>query len=334
VDPGSVPWEVVRRLTVVPFLPDGRCALIPAGDRLALPSGEVLAGEDPALDTALRVPLVTAGFRRQGLHPFAIAGDHAAVWSEGDDGYRGARPHAEVDLWKGPPAEAARRLRAAGDEQAAALVEAADRARRELDEERFYRDSRWLLETSYLRNGTPRGGSGFGGTAAAWRAYRGHLCQAIDRDGSFLDVGCANGHLLESMVAWCAEQGVRLEPYGVDLSAGLVAEARRRLPQWAGRLWVGNGLDWTAPGGRRFDYVHILLDLVPEARLGQLVRHQLDHLVAPGGRLLVSSYVPLADRSRHAEAILRRLGFPVDGRTAPGEVAGRGHPPSAWIDRR
>lgn len=250
MDPGSVPWEVVRRLTVVPFLPDGRCALIPAGDRLALPSGEVLAGEDPALDTALRVPLVTAGFRRQGLHPFAIAGDHAAVWSEGDDGYRG------------------------------------------------------------------------------------HLCQAIDRDGSFLDVGCANGHLLESMVAWCAEQGVRLEPYGVDLSAGLVAEARRRLPQWAGRLWVGNGLDWTAPGGRRFDYVHILVDLVPEARLGQLVRHQLDHLVAPGGRLLVSSYVPLADRSRHAEAILRRLGFPVDGRTAPGEVAGRGHPPSAWIDRR
>ena len=79
-----------------------------------------------------------------------------------------------------------------------------------------------------LRNGTARGGSGFGGMAAAWRAYRGHLCQAIDRDGSFLDVGCANGHLLESMVAWCAEQGVRLEPYGVDLSAGLVAEARRR----------------------------------------------------------------------------------------------------------
>jgi SAM-dependent methyltransferase len=334
VDPGSVRWERVRRLTVVPFLPDGRCALIPAGDRLALPSGEVLAGEDPALDTALRVPLVTAGFRRQGLHPFAIAGDHAVVWSEGDEGYRGARPHAEIELWKGPPTEAARRLRAAGDERTAALVEAADRARRALDEDGFYRDSRWLMETSYLRDGTPRGGSGFGGTAAAWRAYRGHLCQAIDRDGSFLDVGCANGHLLESMVAWCAEQGIGLEPYGVDLSAGLVAEARRRLPRWAGRIWVGNGLDWTAPGGRRFDYVHTLLDLVPEARLGQLVRRQLDHLVAPGGRLLVSSYVPVSDRSRHAEAILRRLGFPVDGRTAPGEVAGRGHPPSAWIDRR
>ena len=32
-------------------------------------------------------------------------------------------------------------------------------------------------------------------------------CQAIDRDGSFLDVGCANGHLLESMAA-----GIRRQP--------------------------------------------------------------------------------------------------------------------------
>jgi 2-polyprenyl-3-methyl-5-hydroxy-6-metoxy-1,4-benzoquinol methylase len=332
--PGSVRWERVRRITVVPFLHDGRCALIPVGDGLVLPSGEVLPGEDPALDTGLRVPLVTAGFRRQGLHPFAVAGDHAYLWCEGDDGYRGDRPHAEVELWKGPATEAARRLRAAGDEPAAALVEAADWARRALGEEGFYRDDRWLLETSYLRAGTARGGSGFGGTAAAWRAHRGHLCQAIDRDGSLLDVGCANGHLLESMVAWCAERGVRLEPYGVDLSAGLVAEARRRLPRWADRFWVGNALDWAAPGGRRFDYVHTLLDLVPEARLGQLLRHQLERLVAPGGRLLVSSYVPVEDRSRHAEAVLARLGLLVDGRTTPGQAGGRGHPPSVWVDRR
>jgi 2-polyprenyl-3-methyl-5-hydroxy-6-metoxy-1,4-benzoquinol methylase len=231
---------------------------------------------------------------------------------EGDDGYRGRRPHSEVELWKGP------------------VSEAADTARRALDEDAFYRD--WLLlETSYLRDGTPRGGSGFGGTAADWRAQRGHLCQAVDRDGSFLDVGCANGHLAESMVAWSAERGIRLEPFGVDLSAGLVAEARRRLPQWADRFWVGNALDWTAPGGRRFDFVHTLLDLVPEARTEQMVRHQLEQLVAPGGRLLASSYVPGRDRSRHAAAVLRRLGFRVDGVTHPAQVPGRPHPPTAWI---
>jgi SAM-dependent methyltransferase len=332
--PGTpIVWERVRRLTFVPFLHDGRCALVTAGDGLVLPSGEVLAGEDPVLDTGLRVPLVTAGFRRQGFHPFAVEGDHVYVWCEGDDGYHGARPHAEVDLWKGPASEAARRLRAVGDEDAAAIVEAADAARRALDEAAFYRDSQLLMERSYLRDGTPRGGSGFGGTAADWRAQRGHLCQAIDRDGSFLDVGCANGHLLESMVAWCAERGVRLEPFGVDLSAGLIAEARRRLPEWADRLWVGNAVDWTAPDGRRFDVVHTLLDLVPAARVEQMLRHQLERLVVPGGRLLVSSYVPVQDRSRHAAEVLGRLGFRVDGVTRPAPTPGRAVPPSAWVRR-
>jgi SAM-dependent methyltransferase len=330
VDQDAIRWDRVRRLTFVLFLHDGRCALLPAGDRLVLPSGEVLAGEDPMLDTGLRVPLVTAGFRRQGLHPFAVAGNHVAVWCEGDDGYRGARPHAEVELWKGPVAEAARRLRDVGDEGAARLVEAAEVARRSLDDEGWFRDGQRLMEASYLRAGTPRGGSGFGGTAEAWRAQRGHLRQAVARDGSLLDVGCANGHLLESMVAWCAADGIRLEPYGVDLSAGLVAEARRRLPRWADRFFVGNALDWTAPGGRRFDHVHTLLDLVPEARVGQMVRHQLDWLVAPGGRLVASNYVPVRDRSRHAEQVLGRLGFRVAGVTAP---ASPDQAPSAWIDR-
>jgi hypothetical protein len=32
-------WDHVRRLTLVPFLHDGRCALIPVDDRLVLPSG-------------------------------------------------------------------------------------------------------------------------------------------------------------------------------------------------------------------------------------------------------------------------------------------------------
>jgi hypothetical protein len=128
MDPGSIRWERVQRLTVVPFLPDGRCALVPVAGGLVLPSGEVLAGEDPVLDTGLRVPLATAGFRRQGLHPFAVEGDHVAVWSEGDDGRRRARPHAEVELWKGP--------------------------------------------------------------AAAWRAHRGHLCQAVERWSGGTPGGC------------------------------------------------------------------------------------------------------------------------------------------------
>jgi hypothetical protein len=88
---------------------------------------------------------------------------------------------------------------------------------------------------------------------------------------------------MESVAAWCGERGLQVEPYGLDLSSGLVAEARRRLPQWADRIWVGNALDWTAPGGRRFHFVHTLLDLVPEARVAEMLTHQLEELVAPAG---------------------------------------------------
>jgi 2-polyprenyl-3-methyl-5-hydroxy-6-metoxy-1,4-benzoquinol methylase len=326
-------WDRIRHLTAVLFLRDGRCALIPAGDRLVLPSGQVLGGEDPLLDTCLRVPLATAGFRRHSVHELEVDGDQLVVWCDGDDGYRGSRPHAEVSLWKGEAAEAARRLRASGDERAAAIVEAADLARRHLDDERFYRDGLRLMERSYLRERTPQGGSGFGGTAEQWRSSRSQICQAIDRDGTFLDAGCANGHLMESVVAWCAERGFHVKPYGFDLSAELVAEARRRLPRWAGGIWVGNALDWVAPGGQRFDFVHTLLDLVPEARVAEMLSHQLDRLVAPGGRLLVSNYVPAEQRARHPAAVLARLGFRVGGVTAPGDSGGRLVPPTAWVVR-
>ena len=64
-----------------------------------------------------------------------------------------------------------------------------------------------------------------------------------------------------------------------------------------------------------------------------MLAHQLDRLVAPGGRLLVSNYVPAEQRSRHPAAVLARLGFRVDGMTAPGGDGGRAVPPTAWVQR-
>jgi hypothetical protein len=159
------------------------------------------------------------------------------VWGEGDNGSRGARPHAEVELWKGPATAAARRQRATGDGPAAAVVETADRARRSLDDEAFYRDSQLLLERSYLRAGTPRGGSGFGGhggrlAGPARPSVPGHQPER-DLPGRGLrqrPPDRVDGRLV--CRARRAPGAVR-----VDLSAGLVAEARRRLPRWADRFW-------------------------------------------------------------------------------------------------
>ncbi|HEX7743765.1 MAG TPA: hypothetical protein VF462_00685 [Micromonosporaceae bacterium] len=66
--------DSVRRLTFVPFLPDGTCAAVPDElGRPRLPADEVRPAEHWLLDASLRIPLQTAGFRPQRIHPFATA---------------------------------------------------------------------------------------------------------------------------------------------------------------------------------------------------------------------------------------------------------------------
>jgi hypothetical protein len=329
------PPDQVRRITFVPFLTDGRCVLIDEPGGPALPSGEVLDGEYYLLDTVLRVPLQTAGFRYQRFHPFGLDRDHLYAWIEGGP-YTGGRPHRTAALRFCSAEEAARWLGERGEPVLAAAVQAAAGSYRTLDEEAFYADNRRTLEPAYLRGTTPRQGSGFGGDEREWEQARRHITEGIAGDGTFLDVGCANGLLMESAAAWCAERGLAVEPYGVDISPALAELARRRLPRWADRIWTGNAADWRPPGGMRFDYVHILLDCVPSARRADLVRQHLDCTVGPRtGRLLVSDYAtdPAAGHPPAAET-LRSLGFRVAGQTSGGVRPGRPPAPTAWIAAR
>ena len=140
-----------------------------------------------------------------------------------------------------------------------------------------------VYEAHYLAADTPQGGSGHSGDAEAWEVARRPVAEAIDRDGSFLDIGCANGLLLESVVRWSPH---RVEPYGLDFAPGLVGEARRRLPQWADRLFVGDARTWEPP--RRFDFVRTELVYADDPR--SYVARLLDLFLAPGGRLIVCGY--------------------------------------------
>jgi SAM-dependent methyltransferase len=142
-----------------------------------------------------------------------------------------------------------------------------------------------VYEQHYLASDDPRRQSGFGGDEARWEAARRPIVEAIDRDGSFLDVGCANGYLLESVVRWTLRA---VEPYGLDFSPRLVELARSRLPQWADRIYLGNALEWEPP--HRFDFVRTELVYAPEERWRELVERLLERAVAPGGRLIVCGY--------------------------------------------
>lgn len=202
------------------------------------------------------------------------------------------------------------------------------------EEADWYRRNAALLEDAYLAAADPAAVSGKSGGFEAWESGRRVIAEAIDRSGTFLDVGCANGLLMESMVRWAAEREHVLEPYGLDISSALAVVAAGRLPAWADRIFTANAMTWEPP--RRFDFVRTELAYVPYHRRGLYVHRLLDRVVAPGGRLIVCFYgsgrrpeVP----AEPAAETLTAMGFAVAGRSEALDSDGRSTTRVAWIDR-
>lgn len=166
----------------------------------------------------------------------------------------------------------------------------------QIDEAGWYRRGMAIITPAYLAGDNPRSQSGHSGDEAHWRQARSLVAEAMDRDGTFLDVGCASGHLMECVQVWAGERGVRIEPYGLDIAPELAALARSRLPHWAERIWVGNAIAWVPP--QRFDFVRTGLEYVPRRRQPDLVRRLLQEVVAPGGRLIIGTHNEEKDQTR------------------------------------
>jgi GNAT superfamily N-acetyltransferase len=147
------------------------------------------------------------------------------------------------------------------------------------------------LESAYLRESAPWRQSGLMiSDQKAWTACRKPIADCLDRSGTFLDIGCANGYLLETLVAWVRERGIEITPYGLDLSEKLIGLAKERLPEYKDNLYVGNGLDWMAPAPPRFDYVHSELFYVPEILQRRYVEWIIDCYLKADGRFLLTEY--------------------------------------------
>jgi SAM-dependent methyltransferase len=342
-DPDAVPWTRVTRVSVVCVIEDADAtggvvlALYERHGRWVIPSSPRRAGEDVWDDSVLRIPLETMGFRRQETHPFAIDHDrrHVVFWVNGGR-YGGSRMAApDVPWWTGSMAGGVAVLRAQGDGALASLVAAAEESRRTMTYERRAADVHRTLVGAYLASGTPQGGSGFGGPEEEWREARGVLVDALDHSRArlrFLDHACANGHLAVSVASWAAELGLEVDPYGVDIAPELVDRARHDHPALASHFFVGDALTWVHAESERFDVVHLLLDVVPPSCHRELIRHQLEHVVAPGGRLVLSEYGD-PPSARSAEAQVVRAGFVVAGRTRQPTRGGRERGfPSVWVE--
>lgn len=278
---------MIRRVVVVAF----------AQGRVVVPPVVWESDGSSHYDGAQAACISQAGVRFQHFHPMREVGGELLAWADGDP----IRPLATTLPL---------------DEALAHGGVVAEAVRSFLDDtdEAYYADTMAILDAAYLAAPTPEGGSGHSGDARRWRISRGIHAEAIDRDGTFLDTGCANGLLMETMAVWARERGFTLEPYGLDISPRMAEEARRRLPPWAGRIWVGNAIDWDPPF--RFDFVAVRLEYVREPRRRELVERLLRDVVAPGGRLIVTSYGnstdPVVARMSVGD-VLRSWGYDVKG---------------------
>ena len=157
----------------------------------------------------------------------------------------------------------------------------------------WFEQNKEVLETAYLAGILPWQQSGFGlhtpRSAQDWEALRRPIADCVESAGTFLDIGCANGYLLECILSWTQERGFQMTPYGLDFTEKIIALARARLPRYASHLFVGNAWDWEPP--MTFDYVNTTLDYVPRELHKAFVNRLLERYLHPEGHLLVAEYL-------------------------------------------
>jgi len=196
---------------------------------------------------------------------------------------------------------------------------------RDTAREEYFRVLQEAVTEFYLADpANPYQQSGRSSGAARWEETRRCLMHAIDRSGDFMDIGCANGLLLESLIAWASEAGLSIRPHGIDFVPELIELARQRFPGQRDSFDVGNAFYWSPR--RTYDFVRTNLEYVPQSDWMTFVRHQYA-AVAPGGRLILCHYRNANESYVDVGMVAEQAGYVIAGRAeAPGVAV-------AWIQR-
>jgi len=126
-----------------------------------------------------------------------------------------------------------------------------------------------------------------------WETCRKPIAECIIKDGNFLDIGCANGYLLESIMKWTT---FKIVPWGVDLSPRVIAAAKARLKEFSDNFFTGSVTKWSSP--IKFEYVRTELDYAVVESQEQYLRQVLNSYVSENGALLLTEYRSKKDANK------------------------------------
>lgn len=126
-----------------------------------------------------------------------------------------------------------------------------------------------------------------------WRTSRQFIADLVNKSGTIIDIGCANGFLLRSLQEWC---DLELIPYGIDISELHIRQAKKLFAQSFDN--TGNNLSgnfarasieeaaWLAGHHLPSEYDFVYCSIAHT----RTAYEEALKLVRPGGRLICGFY--------------------------------------------
>lgn len=152
----------------------------------------------------------------------------------------------------------------------------------------------WINDDKKIKS-LAEGCSVFGANYKDWKSMRHIIVNAINKDGTFLDVGCGNGFLLRCLQEW---SDYKLEPYGVDRNPEYIKQAKELFSSKSNNFLLLNFWDWDlteipkygVPNKYDFVYWAVRNSMKFDKVIERKFIETLLQLVSDDGRLILGLY--------------------------------------------
>lgn len=152
------------------------------------------------------------------------------------------------------------------------------------------------------------------GSKEMWRLAREVILEGVHKDGTFLDIGCANGVLARDLCVWAKERNINLIPFGIDIDKELIKECKRKLPKFKMNFIVAHRCKFKP--NMKFTFICTYFSPKNWWKRDEFLKSCLE-MLEPGGRLILTRYDDKIDEFLLLEEYLRengpKLGFSVVG---------------------